>query len=167
MKPRVIAEGGVMIALALVLSYIRIYHLPQGGSITAGSMVPILIFALRRERWVAIVVAILYGVVQFLQEPIVYHPVQVLLDYPIAFGALGLATLFKKQPVLGVVVGIAGRFIAHLCAGAIFFAEYAPEGMSPWIYSAIYNGSYLLGELVVSVILIYILIKKGILELYK
>ncbi len=108
-----------------------------------------------------------YGIAQFAQEPFVVHPLQVLLDYPIAFGALGLAGAFKKLPPLGVVVAIAGRFISHLLSGVIFFAQYAPEGQSPWLYSAIYNASYLLPELVVSLVVTYILVKRKIIELYK
>ncbi|MBU7016120.1 MAG: energy-coupled thiamine transporter ThiT [Theionarchaea archaeon] len=79
--------------------------------------------------------------------------------------------LFKALDIpyalLGVIVGIAGRFLCHFISGVIFFSEYAPEGMNPWIYSALYNGSYILGELIISVILIYLLIKKGVLDIFR
>ncbi len=91
---------------------------------------------------------------------------QVLLDYPIAFGALGLAGFFRNRPFLGVNVGIAGRFVAHFVSGIIFFATYAPEGMSPIVYSAIYNGSYLLPELVISVYLTYLVAETKLLKIY-
>jgi thiamine transporter len=99
-------------------------------------------------------------------EPFFVHPVQVLLDYPIAFGVLGLAGLFSNHPLGGVFVAIVGRFISHFFSGVIFFAVYAPAGMHPAIYSAIYNGSYLIGEFVVSAIIIYIILKKELLKIY-
>lgn len=163
---RALSEIVVVIALSVVLSYIKIYHLPQGGSITAGSMVPLLWLSLRRGAKIGLFASIIYGLVQLLVEPFVYHPVQVLLDYPIAFGALGLAGFFTKYALIGVTIGIFGRFVSHLLSGVIFFAEYAPAGMSPIVYSAIYNGSYLLGELVVSAVLTYIIIKRGLLTIY-
>ncbi len=156
----------MIVALATVLSYLKIFHLPQGGSITAGSMVPLLWFSLRRGPKIGVFACLVYGLVQLMLEPYVYHPVQVLLDYPLAFGVIGLAGLFKRRPFIGVVVGIAGRFVAHFLSGIIFFAEYAPPGMHPAVYSAIYNGSYLMGELLVSAILTYIIIKRGLLEIY-
>jgi thiamine transporter len=163
---RALSEIVVVIALSTVLSYIKIYHLPQGGSITAGSMVPLLWLSLRRGAKIGLFASIVYGIVQLLIEPFVYHPVQVLLDYPIAFGALGLAGFFKRYPLIGVAVGILGRFVSHLLSGVIFFANYAPVGMSPIVYSAIYNGSYLIGELVVSAVLTYIIIRRGLLTIY-
>jgi len=163
---RALSEIVVVIALSTVLSYIKIYHLPQGGSITAGSMVPLLWLSLRRGAKIGLFASIVYGIVQLLVEPFVYHPVQVLLDYPLAFGALGLAGFFTSYALIGVAVGIFGRFVSHLLSGVIFFTEYAPEGMSPIVYSAIYNGSYLIGELIVSAVLTYIIIKRGLLTIY-
>jgi thiamine transporter len=108
-----------------------------------------------------------YGLVDFALPPFyAYHPIQVLLDYPIAFGALGLAGLFRNYPLVGVGVGIGGRFMAHFTSGFIFFAEYAPAGMSPILYSAIYNGSYLLGEFIVSAIITYIIVKRNLHKVY-
>lgn len=163
---QVIAEIAMVVALSTALSFIKIFELPQGGSVTAGSMVPLILLALRRGPVIGLFGCTLYGVIQFTIEPYVFLPVQVLLDYPIAFGVLGLAGFFVSYPLLGVVIGIGGRFIAHLVSGAVFFAAYAPEGMNPWMYSAIYNGSYLFFELVVSAILTYLLIKRGILDAY-
>ena len=73
---------------------------------------------------------------------------------------------FMNYALIGVVIGIFGRFVSHLLSGVIFFAEWTPEGMSPIVYSAIYNGSYLIGELVVSAVLTYIIIKRGLLTIY-
>ncbi|MGQ9513658.1 MAG: energy-coupled thiamine transporter ThiT [Thermoproteota archaeon] len=165
LQARTIAEMSGVIALSAILSVVKIFNLPQGGSVTAGSMIPILWFALRRGTKIGCLAGAIYGVVQLFLEPYVYHPVQGLLDYPIAFGALGLAGLFKKHRVVGAATGIIGRFFAHFLSGIIFFAEYAPEDMSPIVYSAIYNGSYLGVELIISTVLIYLLGKTRIFEI--
>jgi thiamine transporter len=99
-------------------------------------------------------------------EPYIFHPAQVLLDYPLAFGALGLAGFFQKRPLIGVVAGITGRFLMHFVSGVVFFGIYAPEGMNPLVYSAIYNGSYLIPELVISGVIIYMLQKSKVLKIY-
>ncbi len=163
---KILAEIVVFVSLATVLSYINIFSLPQGGSVTAASMVPILWLALRRGPKVGLFAATLYGVVQFALGPYIFHPAQVLLDYPIAFGLLGLAGFFQNRPFIGVSLGIIGRFVAHFFSGIIFFAIYAPEGMHPAIYSAVYNGGYLLVELVISVYVIYLLRKSKVLKIY-
>jgi thiamine transporter len=162
---KIIAEVVVFVALATVLSYIKIFSLPQGGSVTAASMVPILWLAIRRGPKVGLFAATVYGIVQ-LVDSFVVHPAQLLLDYPIAFGMLGLAGFFQKRPFLGVTIGIMGRFLAHFISGFIFFSTYAPEGMNPIIYSAVYNGGYLLAELVISVYVVYLLQESKILKIY-
>ena len=163
---RVLAEIVTFVALATALSFIKIYTFPQGGSVTAGSMVPILWLALRRGPKTGLFTAAVYGLVQLVVEPYIFHPAQVLLDYPLAFGALGLAAFFQKRPLIGVTLGITGRFLMHFVSGVVFFAIYAPEGMSPVVYSAIYNGSYLLPELVISGFMVYLLQKSNVLKMY-
>ena len=163
---KLIAEIVTFVALAAALSYIKLFSLPQGGSVTAGSMVPILWLALRRGAKVGLFAAAVYGCVQLVVEPFIFHPAQVLLDYPIAFGMLGLAGFFQNRPFLGVNLGIIGRFLAHFISGVVFFADYAPEGMHPVVYSAIYNGSYLLPELVISIYIIYLLQESKLLKIF-
>ncbi len=163
---KIIAETVMFVALATVLSYLKIFSLPQGGSVTAASMVPILWLGLRRGPKVGLFAAIVYGLVQFALEPYIFHPAQVLLDYPIAFGLLGIAGFFRKRPFIGISLGILGRFFAHFVSGIIFFANYAPEGMNPAIYSAVYNGGYLLVELIISIYIIYLLRASNLLNIY-
>jgi thiamine transporter len=165
---RIVSEAVVLVALAGALNFIKIYTLPQGGSITAGAMVPICWFALRRGlRW-GIFAGVVFGFVVMLNPVDLYvvHPVQLLLDYPIAFGALGLAGAFRKYPLVGVGVAMVGRFISHFVSGVVFFSMFAPPGMSPFLYSAIYNGSYLTGEFVVTAVIMYLLVKRRALDLY-
>jgi thiamine transporter len=162
----VIAEIVTFVALATALSFIIIYTLPQGGSITAGSMVPIIWLALRRGPKIGLFAGAVYGVIQLIILPYTIDPVQVLLDYPLAFGILGLAGFFQKHPPLGAAVGITGRFIMHFIAGVVYWAPlYAPE-LNPVVYSAIYNGSYLVPELVVSGFIIYLLQRSKVLRIY-
>ena len=164
---KIVAETAVFVALASVLSYIKIFELPQGGSVTAASMVPILWLALRRRPKVGLFAAVIYGLVQLALGPYIVHPAQLLLDYPLAFGALGLAGFFQKRPYIGVTFGIAGRFVAHFVSGIIFFAIWAPEGMHPAVYSAMYNGGYLLVELVITIYIVYLLQASKVLDVYK
>ena len=170
MKPstRILSEAAVAIALAGALNFVKIYTLPQGGSITAGAMVPIFWFALRRGlRW-GIFAGVVFGFVVMLNplDFYVVHPAQLLLDYPIAFGALGLAGAIKRHPIAGVGIGILGRFISHFFSGVIFFGMFAPPGTSPFLYSAIYNGSYLIGEFLISTVIMFLLVKRKALDLY-
>ncbi|MEJ2240696.1 MAG: energy-coupled thiamine transporter ThiT [Candidatus Bathyarchaeota archaeon] len=162
-----LAEIAIFVSLATVLSFIKIFSLPQGGSVTAGSMVPILWLALRRGKKVGLFAAVLYGIVQLIVDPQIYYPTQALLDYPIAFGLLGLAGFFQKRPFFGITLGVGGRFLAHFLSGIIFFSNFAPQGMNPALYSAIYNGGYLSVELVISIYIIYLLKASKILNVYK
>ena len=96
---------------------------------------------------------------QLIQKPEIYHWVQVILDYPLAFAMLGLAGSVKNLQ-LGSILGAAGRWLCHVLSGAIFFAEWVPEGWSnAWVYSAAYNGAYLLAELILCIILSFALSK--------
>jgi len=147
------------------LSYIKIWEMPRGVSITLGSMVPVLLISFRRGPKVGVFSGVVFGLAQMLLDGWFYSPVGMFLDYPLAFGALGLAGIFRKTPLIGVVVSLATRFLSHFISGVVFFGMYAPEGMSPIIYSAVYNGSYMLPEMVISGIFIYLLIQRDILNL--
>jgi len=162
---RILAEISVTVALSVVLNYIKIFQLPYGGSITLGSMVPILLISYRRGLKVGVFTGAVFGLVQMVLDGWVYNPFGMVLDYPLAFGVLGIAALFKKHPLVGVVAALAARFLSHFLSGVLFFWMYAPEGMNPIVYSAVYNGSYILGEMVISGILIYLLVQRNLLDL--
>ncbi len=148
-------EGALMVALSFGLHFIKIFHLPQGGSVTLGGMVPLLIFAIRYGVGPGVMAGAAYGLLDLVVEPFIVHPAQLLLDYPLAYGVLGLAGLFPKNAVLGSFVGIFGRFIASFLSGVIFFSQYA-EG-NVYLYSAGYQASYLLPEFIISVVLLTVL----------
>jgi thiamine transporter len=129
-------------------------------------MVPILWLALRRGPKIGLFTGAVYGLVQLAVMPQAYYPTQVLLDYPLAFACLGLAGFFKKSPLVGVVIAVSGRFVMHFISGVLFFGQYAPPGMSPLVYSALYNGSYLIPEMAISVFIIYLLKLSKALNIY-
>ena len=171
---RFLAEGGMVLALATGLSMVKLFSAPYGGSVTAGSMVPLLLFSILRGSKRGLIVSIIYVILQFILSPICLTPFQFLLDFPLAFGALGLAGLVLSphlwealnqtqrifQVIGAVFLSIGGRLTCHYFAGVIFWGQYAPEGMSPWIYSLIYNGSYLGVEFLISTIIIWLLIPR-------
>ena len=165
---KILSEAAVLVALAGVLNFVKIYTLPQGGSITAGAMVPICWFALRRGLKWGVFAGVVFSFIVMLNpvDFFVVHPVQFLLDYPIAFGALGLAGAFRKNPLVGVGVAMVGRFVSHFVSGIVFFSMFAPPGMSPLLYSAIYNGSFLIGEFIVTTVIMFLIVKRGALDLY-
>jgi thiamine transporter len=163
---RILAEIIIFVALATALSFVIVYILPQGGSITAGSMVPIIWLALRRGPKIGLFAATLYGIVQLVILPYAIDPIQVLLDYPLAFGVLGLAGIFQKYPVVGATVGITSRFVMHFVAGVVYWAPIYAPAANPFAYSAIYNGSYLLPEMIVSGLILYFLQKSNVLRVY-
>ena len=165
-RTRILAETIIFVALATALSFVVVYVMPQGGSITAGSMVPLIWLALRRGPKIGVTAGILYGLMQFVFLPYAVDPVQVLLDYPLAFGVLGFAGFSKKMPLIGAFIAIAGRFVMHFVSGVVYWAPiYAPD-LNPFTYSAIYNGSYLVPELVVTGVIIYLLQRSKVLNVY-
>lgn len=143
---KTVAIIGVSLALASILKIFRIYHLPQGGSITAGSMIPILLIAFFYGPEVGFLTGFLYGLITLILGPYILHPVQVLFDYPLPFMALGLAGYFSNKKIIGAFVAIFGRFICHFISGVVFFGSYAPEGMSPIMYSLVVNGLFIAVE---------------------
>jgi thiamine transporter len=137
---KAIVYGGLCVAIAFVLSYIRLYRWPQGGSITLVSMLPIFIYAYIFGPAAGVVAGAACGVLQLIQDPYILHPVQVMLDYIIAFAALGLAGFSRKNILWGIAIGGFGRFFSSFLSGVIFFGSYAPEGMNPIVYSILVNG---------------------------
>ncbi|HBX47532.1 MAG TPA: energy-coupled thiamine transporter ThiT [Clostridiaceae bacterium] len=141
--------GSICIALSFVLSYIRFFKMPQGGSITAGSMLPVMLFAYWFGPADGVIAGMVYGLLQFIQDPFIVHPLQVVLDYPLAFGALGLAGLSKKNFSLSLAIGTIFRFLFSFLSGTLFFVEYAKQvGEAPVVYSLAYNSVILIDGLI-------------------
>lgn len=159
MKTKQLVFCSVSIALAMVTSYIKLASLPFGGSITLFSMLFVALIGYFYGAKTGLITGIAYGVLQLITEPYIYAPLQVLLDYPLAFGALGLSGFFqnkKRGLVIGYIVGVFGRYLCHVISGYIFFAAYAPEGMHPLVHTLGYNLTYILPEMLVTVLILYV-----------
>jgi thiamine transporter len=152
---RMISYAALAVSMSFVLSYIRIYHMPQGGSLTLGSLLPLMLFSYMYGPLAGCVAGAAYGMLQLLQDLYVVHPIQLLLDYPLAFAAVGLTGLAGRLPwpagvsgrlFAGVWIGGLARTFFHVVSGAIFFGMYAPEGQNPWVYSTLYNLTVLLPD---------------------
>lgn len=157
------AELGVAIALAAVLGQVRLFAMPQGGSVSL-ELLPIVFVAVRRGVVPALVAGSVYGLLQLvLPGAFVYHPVQALLDYPLAFGALcagGLVVVAGwRSLAAAVAAAVSARFVFHFLSGLIFFAEYAPEWEAPWLYALTYNVLYLAPEAVLTAGLLWPLLR--------
>ncbi len=158
---RALVYGALAISLSFVLSYIRLFHMPQGGSITPGSMLPVMVYSYWYGPKKGLIVCLAYAALQMIQDAWFVHPIQILLDYIFAFGFLSVAGFFKKNLYAGIAVGGIIRLLCHFVSGAIFFGEYAPESMNPWIYSLGYQASSILPDLVIC-LLFAVLLRKTI-----
>jgi thiamine transporter len=158
---RVLTEAALAIALAFVLGLIKIFQMPFGGSISL-EMIPLILLALRQGPVVGVVAGSAYGLLNLAVGPVVVHPVQVLFDYPLAFGALGLAGFFRptvRGAVIGATVAVLARLVCHFVSGVVFFASYAPEGWNPYVYSGAYNAAYLVPSLVIALVVVVVLLR--------
>ena len=141
---KMLAYAALCIAVSFVLSYVRLFRMPQGGSITPASMLPVMMFAYAFGFGPGLVCSLAYGILQMFQDMYIVGWMQATLDYILAFGALAVVALFRnwKSPLnfsVGVCAAGLLRVICHVLSGVVYFAEYAPEGMNPLVYSLVYN----------------------------
>ena len=174
LRVRMLCEGAMMVALAQVLSYIKLMELPNGGSLTP-AMFPILLFAVRWGLAPGLMAGFTFGLLQLIFDGAYAWGWQsMLLDYLVAFTPLGLAGLFKGKKwgiFVGTVVGCLGRFIVHYISGVTIYRIYEPTEVfnttftNPYLYSAVYNGSYVFIDMALCLVitaLIYKPLKKYI-----
>ena len=149
-----LAFAALSIALSFILSYIKIFRMPNSGSVTLASMLPLMLFAASYGVGPGLLAGAAYGLLQYLQGGYFVHPIQFLLDYPIAFALIGLAGLYKYMPkawsqwsiYAAMVLGALGRCLSATLAG-IFYWETAP-----WA-SLVYNGAYLVPDTLICIAL--------------
>lgn len=152
-KTKKMTEIALSIALAVICSFIKVWEMPQGGSVSL-TMVPLFIIAFRRGPLSGFVAGGIYGLISAMLGGVLYHPMSLLLDYLLAYSALGVAGFFKKSVtgvICGTCAGTIGRFLFSLISGAVLFAEYAPEGQNPWMYSLVYQTTYMVPELIICI----------------
>jgi thiamine transporter len=176
-----LCECAVMIALATALSFIKLWQMPYGGSVTLVSMLPIFVIAIKHRFPVAFGSAFVYSLIQLFQaimegdvfiycEGAFLVALCVALDYLLPFSALCLAGAFKKFHLfkqnkagelrevrdfgicIGIFTAILARFACHLITGAFIWGQWAPEGVGKWVYSLVYNGAYLGVEFILTLI---------------
>lgn len=163
---RMLVFSAMAIALATILSFLKIVELPQGGSITLFSMFAITLIGYFYGPAQGILCGVAYGLIQLVIDPYVVHPVQLLVDYPLAFGMLGLSGFLNKRPdglLAGYILGVFGRLVMAIISGVIFFAEYAGD-MDPFLYSLGYNIAYLGGEALLTAVIFMVIpaVKKAV-----
>ncbi|MBR4776971.1 MAG: energy-coupled thiamine transporter ThiT [Lachnospiraceae bacterium] len=176
-KTRILVEGAVMLALATALSFIQIYKLPWGGSITLLSMLPIVLYSIRRGLKAGLAVSFLFSLIQLFQgimdglfgwglTPGMLVAC-IFIDYIFAFTVLGFGGLFRKKGTAGwiggIALAIALRFVMHFLSGVIIWKSFGElwEGFSTEssvLYSILYNGSYMLPELIITVVAAVVLL---------
>lgn len=150
---KVMVQVAIAIALGTVLKMFRIIQMPMGGSVTLGSMIPIIFIAYVYGPKVGYLAGLLFGIMDLLLGAYVVHPIQLLLDYILAFGVLGAAGYFKNNVILGTFTAIGLRFLCHVISGVVFFSSYAGD-QNALIYSILYNGTYLLPEAIITMVIL-------------
>lgn len=151
--------SAVLVALAIALNQIILFRMPQGGSITAFSMLPVVVcayfFGVRRGLMAGMCV----GLIDLIFNPYVIHPIQMLLDYPLAFGALAFAGIMRTRKfglMSGYLIGLFARYLCAVLSGIVFFGQFAPEGFNAITWSFYYNMTYLGVEGVLTLIVLSI-----------
>ena len=162
MKLRALCEGAVLVAVAEILSFIKLWEMPWGGSIVL-SMVPLVLYAVRWGLGAGLLSGFVFGVLQFVFDGGFAIGWQSIIgDYLLAFTVLGLAGLVarKKSGVFtGTLIAGFARFLVHYVVGATIWAEYMPETFfnmtmtTPWFYSALYNGAYMLPDCLILLVI--------------
>jgi thiamine transporter len=168
MRTKTMTVCATCIALALVLSLVPALEMPQGGSLTAGRMFFIALTGFWFGPAAGLISGVAEGLLELIIKPEFVHPAQLLLDYPLAFGLIGLlGGCFRSVKFglpIGYLAGVFGRYVMHTVSGAIFFAEYAPVGQNAWVYSAGYNLTYIGPEALITLIVISIPAFKNVVE---
>ena len=157
---RSLTFAAVCIAMSFALSYLKVVEMPQGGSITIASLLPLMIYSYMFGTKKGVFAGFIYGILQAFQDTYILHPAQFLLDYPVAFSAIGLAGMFAHTDALrfpqlkfalGAVVAVVGRFIAHFLSGIFAFGAFAT--IQPvWLYSLVYQAGYVLPDLAIVIV---------------
>ena len=171
-----LTECAMMIALAFGLSFVKLWQMPLGGSVTLCSMLPILLIAVKYGLKVGIGTGFVYGLTQLAQGMMEgdltlasmsagVFIVAMIFDYVLPYTLLGIAGVFGKRsrwmPIAGMSIAVAARFLCHYITGITIWAQWCPEGWSAWIYSAAYNGGYLLPDFAICIAVAIVILNVG------
>ena len=166
-----LAFAAAAVALGTVLSNIKVFSFPFGGSITLLSMLVIALPGYWFDPIVGLLTGLAYGALQLIFDPYILFPIQMITDYFLAFGALGLSGFFassKNGLIKGYIAAILGRYFFSVLSGWLFFGEYAWDGWAALPYSLVYNGIYIFSEAAITIILLLLPpVKNAILSVKK
>ncbi|MBQ4381106.1 MAG: energy-coupled thiamine transporter ThiT [Oscillospiraceae bacterium] len=168
---QMLAEGGICVALSLVLSYLKIPITAEWGGF-GGSvdfvMVPLIVFAVRWGFGWGMLAGLAFGTLKyFFANGFAVSWISIIFDYSVAYAFVGLAgVLMRKYKLLplAALIGCLCRFVIHFISGVTVYAEYMPEeflgigNMNPWLYSLLYNGTYMLPNTILAVMVCALLI---------
>ena len=167
-ETKALTEGALMVALATALSYVKLLELPQGGSVCIG-MLPIFLYCARWGWKESFLVSFAFGLLQLIFDgAYAWGPTSMLLDYIIAYGVLGVACFFRSMKggvFVGMTVASLCRFIVHFVSGVTIYRIYEPTTLfdatftNPYIYSAVYNGSFMVIDLALCMVIMALLYK--------
>lgn len=165
-KIQILVECALMVALAAVLALLPVIRLPYGGSVSWASMAPIVLISFRHGPKWGLLSGIAFALIQMMQafyppptQTALNFALVVLLDYLLAFGVLGIACLFGRRiqkPALSMAVGAfcvtCLRYLCHIVSGVLIWGVYAEEGQSVLVYSILYNGTYMIPEIIITTV---------------
>ncbi|KAF5045565.1 hypothetical protein SDC9_153503 [bioreactor metagenome] len=166
----VLVKSAILMGVAFVLNQVTLFRMPQGGSITAFSMFALFLVGYLFGPRQGILAGMAYGLLDLVINPYVIHPIQIFMDYPLAFGAIGIGAILretKQGMITGYLVGVLGRYLVTVVSGIIFWGMYAAEGFSAVSWSFFYNMTYMLPEAVATVAILLIPQVRQFFEKYK
>ena len=157
---KTLAISALLMALSVALGALTLFRMPQGGSVTPFSMLPIFLAAYYFGVSKGMLVGVGVGLLNLLLNPYIVHPVQVLLDYPMAFGALAIGGILRNRKKIGLVagylLGVLCRYIVAVLSGVIFFGAYAPDNFNGLTWSLWYNLTYLGVEAIITCVVLMV-----------
>ena len=180
-KITALCECAVMIALAFALSFAQIFKMPMGGSVTIASMLPIMLISVKYGIKIGLPTAFVYSLLQLLQafmendvfpycETILTFTVCLLFDYVVPFTILGISGVFKNTKLfknkeiavyVGITLAVVLRFFCHFITGVAIWGQWAPEGMGKFLYSFLYNGSFLSVDFAICLVLAVLMMRES------
>lgn len=166
----IMVKSAIILAVTFVLNQITLFRMPQGGSITAFGMLSLFLVSYLFGPRQGILAGMAYGLLDLVVSPSVVHPIQLFMDYPLGFGAIGIGGILRNQDlgmVKGYILGVIGRYIVVVLSGIIFWGMYAPEEFNAVTWSLFYNMTYMLPEALITIAILLIPQVRGFFHRYK
>ncbi|MDD2493652.1 MAG: energy-coupled thiamine transporter ThiT [Tissierellia bacterium] len=166
----IMVKSAIILAVTFVLNQITLFRMPQGGSITAFGMLSLFLISYLFGPRQGILAGMAYGLLDLIVNPSVVHPIQLFMDYPLGFGAIGIGGILRNQDygiIKGYLLGVIGRYIVVVLSGIIFWGMYAAEGFNAVTWSLFYNMTYMLPEAIITVAILFIPQVRSFFDRYK